>query len=101
MFGNLEEMQKEMREKLAAIKVEAEAGGGAIKIEANAARQITNITIDPAFLKEADAEELEDLLLVALNNVLASAAEQEAAHSQEMIQKMMPGGLGGLSNLFG
>jgi DNA-binding protein YbaB len=101
MFGNLEEMQKEMREALTAIKVEAEAGGGTVKVEANAAREITNITIDPDFLKEAESEEVEDMILVAINNVLSAAAAQEAAQSQDMINKMMPGGLGGLSNLFG
>ena len=101
MFGNLEEMQKQMQEALKEIKVSAEAGGGVIKIEANATREITNITIDPGFLKEADAEEVEDLMLVAINNAISAAAAQEAAHSQKMIQDMMPPGMGGLSGLFG
>lgn len=101
MFGNLEDMQKEMREALTSIKVSAEAGGGIVKVEANAAREIINISIDPEFLQDAEAEEVEDLILVAINNALSAAAAQEAAHSEEMIKKMMPGGLGGLSNLFG
>ena len=101
MFGNLEEMQKQMQEALKAIQVSAEAGGGVIKIEANATREITNIKIDTDFLKDADAEEVEDLMLVAINNAISAAAAQEAAHSQKMIQDMMPPGIDGLSGLFG
>jgi len=101
MFGNLEDMQEEMRAQLTNIIVKSEAGGGLVKVEANAARQITNISIDPEFLQSAEAEEVEDLLLVALNQALLQATEQEAAQTREMVQKMMPGGLGGLANLFG
>ena len=101
MFGNLEEMQNQMREGLKEIPVSAEAGGGVIRIDANAAREITNVKIDPAFLADADAEELEDLMLVAINNVLAAISEKEAEHSQNMIKDMMPPGFGGLSDLFG
>ena len=36
MFGNMQEKQAEMQKKLAEMKVEAEAGNGAVKITANA-----------------------------------------------------------------
>lgn len=101
MFGNMEEMQEKMRAQLKEIKVEAEAGGGVIHIEANAAREILNIKIDPDFLKEAEAEELEDLLVVAMNNVIQTATAREAEQTQKLLKDMMPPGLGGLSNLFG
>lgn len=95
MFGDMEAQQKAMREKLAAFIVESEAGDGAIKISANANREITNISIDPAFLKNAEAEELEDLLLVAINRALNSAMEKEAAETQLLLKDMMPPGLDG------
>jgi len=101
MFGNMDEMQKKMREQLKEITFSAEAGGGAIKIDANAAREILNIQIDPEFLKSTEAEELEDLLVVALNNVILTATEKEAEQTQNLLKDMMPPGLGGLSNLFG
>lgn len=94
-------MQEKMRAQLKEIKVEAEAGGGVIHIEANAAREILNIKIDPDFLKEAEAEELEDLLVVAMNNVIQTATAREAEQTQKLLKDMMPPGLGGLSNLFG
>lgn len=95
MFGDMEAQQKAMREKLAEFIVESEAGDGAIKISANANREITNISIDPTFFKNAGAEELEDLLLVAINRALNSALEKEAAETQQLLKDMMPPGLDG------
>lgn len=100
MFGGMEEMQKQMQEKLTSIVVEEQAGGGLIKVKANAARQILDITIDPSLDLE-DREELEDLLLEAMNRVIAAAAQKEQEESQAMLAKMLPGGMGNLGNLFG
>jgi DNA-binding YbaB/EbfC family protein len=100
MFGNLEEKQKEMQEKLAQIELDAEAGGGVVKVKINAARQILDVTIDPEF-KYDDVEELEDLILTAVNRAIAAAAVKEQEESQKMIKDMMPPGLGGLGDMFG
>lgn len=101
LLGNMEEKQKAMREKLAQIVVEAEAGGGAVKITANAARELTNISIDKDALDLDDIEQLEDLLLVAVNRVLEKISAKEQEESQNMINDMLPPGMGDLSNLFG
>ncbi len=100
MFGNIQEKQAEMQKKLSTINVEAEAGDGAIKVTANAARQIIDIKINPDF-KFNDYEELEDLLLTAVNRAIGKAAEIEAAESQKMISEMLPPGFGNLGSLFG
>lgn len=100
MFGGMEEMQKQMQEALTAITVEAEAGGGMVKIRANAARQILDVSIDPS-LDLDDKEELEDLLLEAMNRVLAAAAVREQEESKAMLSKMLPPGMGDLGGLFG
>ena len=96
MFGDMEAQQKAMREKLSVFIVESEAGEGAIKISANANRELTNISIDPEFLKNAEAEELEDLLLVAINRALQSAMEKETFETQALLKDMLPPGLDGL-----
>ena len=100
MFGNIQEKQAEMQKKLSTINVEAEAGDGAIKVIANAARQIIDIKINPNF-NFNDYEELEDLLLTAVNRAISKAAEIEAAESQKMISEMLPPGFGNLGSLFG
>jgi len=98
MLGGMEEMQKQMQEKLTKIVVEAEAGDGLVKVKANAARQILDITIDESI---DDTEEIEDLLLVAMNRVLAAAAVKEKEESTEMLKNIMPPGMGNLGDLFG
>lgn len=101
MFGQMQEQQKEMRKQLATIEVEAESGEGAVKVVANANREIVNISINKDKLDWEDQEQVEDLVMVAVNRALEIAAEKEAAEAQKMIQNMMPPGMGGLSNLFG
>lgn len=101
MFGDFEKQQEEMREQLAQITVEAEAGNGAVKVTANANREIINIAIDKDKLEWDDVEQVEDLLTVAVNRALELAAERESAEAQNLLKKMMPPGMGDLSNLFG
>jgi len=98
LLGNMNEQQAAMQEKLASILVDAAVGDGAIKVQASADKQITNITIDETKLDLSDKEELEDLLMVAVNRALELAEEKAAAESQELIKNMLPPGMG---NLFG
>ncbi|MFK8102113.1 MAG: YbaB/EbfC family nucleoid-associated protein [Saprospiraceae bacterium] len=101
MFGNMEEKQKELRAKLATIIVEADADNGAVKVSANANREITNITIDRAKIDVEDLEQVEDLVMAAVNRALLLAAEKEAEGSQSLLKDMLPPGMGDLPNIFG
>ncbi len=101
MLGDMEERQKEMRQKLAEIIVEGTAQGGAVKVVANANREITDIRIDREKLDWEDVEMVQDLVLDATNKALAAAAAKEAEATQEMVKNMLPPGMGDLGNLFG
>lgn len=68
---------------------------------ANANQKILNISIDKSKLDWEDTEEVEDLLLVAINRTLEKAAAKQAEESQKLIQNMMPPGMGGLADMFG
>ena len=101
LLGNMQEQQEAMKEKLTTIMVEAEAGNGAIKVTASADKQIKNISINKEALDWEDAEQVEDLLLIAVNRALEKAEEKAASEAQNLIKNMMPPGMGGLGNLFG
>ncbi|MEM6963579.1 MAG: YbaB/EbfC family nucleoid-associated protein [Bacteroidota bacterium] len=101
LLGNMEEKQKQMQEKLKDIHVSGESGNGAVKVVANANQQIINISVSKEIIDPDDPEQLEDLLMVAVNRALEQAAEKAGIESQKMINDMMPPGLGGLGGLFG
>ena len=101
MFGDMEEKQKQLQIKLGQIELSATAGEGAIKVTANANREITNIAIDKSVIDLEDLEQLEDLLLVAVNRAIALAAAKEAEEAQNLLKDMLPPGMDGLSGLFG
>lgn len=101
ILGNFKEKQEALKEKLASITVEAEVEDGAVKVTANCARQILNISIDKSKLDWEDQEQVEDLVLAAVNRAIEKASEKEKAEAQGLISDMMPPGLGNLGNMFG
>ena len=93
LLGSFEQKQQEMMAKAAAIVVKSAVGG--VSVTANGNKEIVNITITDASIL-ADKEQLEDVLMVAVNRVLAQAGEQAAAETEKMMSSMMPPGLAGL-----
>ena len=51
------------------------SGGGAVKVTAKCDGSIASIKIDPAALNPADAQIVEDMILLAANQALAEAKE--------------------------
>ena len=101
LLGNMEEKQKEMRQRLAEITVEGSAGGGAVVVKANANREILNISIQKDLIDPAEQEQLEDLIVVATNRALELAQDKEAQETENLLKGMMPPGLGNFSDLLG
>lgn len=92
LFGNLQQQQAGLQQKLAGILVEAEAGDGAVTVQAGADMHIENIKIEPGHIDPADPEQLEDLLVVAVNRALDKARETAAIETQKLLKDMLPFG---------
>jgi DNA-binding YbaB/EbfC family protein len=91
MMAQLQKLQAQMaaaQEQLAVETVSATAGGGAIKVTMTGDQKCTGVEIDPDFLKDADAEMLNDMVLTAVNLALEK--------SKELQEKMMGPLAGGL-----
>jgi nucleoid-associated protein EbfC len=96
IFGNLQKQQEEMQKKLATIEVDAEAGDGAVTVVATGDLRIENIKIDPAKVDVSDREQLEDLLVVAVNRALQAAQQKAAAETAKLMGDLLPpGGMDG------
>ncbi|NGM66691.1 YbaB/EbfC family nucleoid-associated protein [Sphingobacterium sp. SGR-19] len=104
MFDKLFQAQQkaeEVKKRLDSISVFGETEGGKVRVVASASKEIREVTIDDGFLKQLDdKEELEELLVVALNKALQQAENVSQAEMQVVSQDLL-GGLGGLGNLFG
>ena len=93
-FKQLQKLQKEMQEKMAAMQqeleqktVEASSGGGVVTVTMNGNQQIVGITIQKDAVDPDDIEMLEDLLMAAVN----SAVEKSKAMSQEKMAGLTGG----------
>ena len=91
MMAQIQRLQQQIAEAQEKLKVEtvsATAGGGAIKVTLTGDQRCTAVEIDPGFLKESDAEMLNDMVLTAVNLALDK--------SRELQQQMMGPLAGGL-----
>src|SRR5689334_16596948 len=95
LFSKLQEAQQKMQEgkqKLGDVIIDGEAGNGMVKVSVTGNREVKTISIDNQLMTPDRKEELEDLLVTALNRALKNA---EQAWEDEM--KGLAGGmLGGM-----
>ncbi len=83
-----------VQEELARERVEATAGGGAVRVVADGHGRVLEVHIAPEVVDPGDVETLEDLVLAALN----SAQEQARARAEERLRTVAGGfGLPGIA----
>ena len=100
MFDKLlqaQQMAEDIKKRLDNISVSAEVESGKIVMHATANKKITGLTIDPEYLKSADAEQLEELLIILINKTLGQADSVSQSEMQAATRDMM----GGLGDMFG
>lgn len=91
LFGRIQQMQSQMqeaRERLEKTVVEAEAGGGMVRVEATATRRILKLHVDPDLYK--DPEMLEDLICAAVNKAIEAAEETSKAELGKVTGGILP-----------
>jgi len=95
-FGNIMKQAKKMQEQMGKIQeemetktVEAQAGGGMVRVVVNGKFNVVSIKIEKEVVNPEDVEMLEDLILAAVNEGVRKAQEMA---SQEMAK--ITGGLG-------
>lgn len=92
LMKQAQQMQQQMQkaqEELAEKTVEAESGGGMVKVVLNGKQELVSIHIDPKALDAEEVELLEDLILAAVQEGQRKVAQM----SQDSLGKIT-GGLG-------
>lgn len=95
MFGKFSELQskiEEAKKELEKLEVEAEAGGGMVKVRANGKRRILSVKLDEDVIDPDDAEMMEDLVVAGVNKALEKAEEAAQEKMQNTYKDMIPGG---------
>ncbi len=98
MFDKIFEAQQkagEMKKRLDDITVTGTVEGGKITVTANANKVIQSIVISDEFMKEADKDELEELLVTAVNKAMEQADNINQSEMAAMTKNMF-GDLGGM-----
>jgi hypothetical protein len=86
MMKQAQQMQAKLQEEVAAIRVEASAGGGMITVKMDGHKNVLSVKIDPEVA--GDVEMLQDMAMAAFNEA-SKKVDDEA-------QSKMGGMLGGL-----
>jgi DNA-binding YbaB/EbfC family protein len=98
MFDKLFEAQQkaeEVKQRLNGVHVTGTAEGGKITVTANGNKVLQSIDIEEEFFKQADKEELEELLVLAVNKAIEQAENVNQAEMAAMTKNMF-GDLGGM-----
>lgn len=102
MMRQLQKMQQDMadaQDALANEMTEVSVGGGAIKVVISGHQRVQSITVNPEIIDTSDDEwmnDLQDLLVVALNQAIEQSQTMAAARMEAIT-----GGLSGMPGLGG
>ena len=86
MMKQAQQMQQRLQEEIAAIRVEASAGGGMVTVKMDGQKRLLEVKIDPEVA--GDVEMLQDMMMAAFNEA-AKKVDEEA-------KQKMSGMLGGM-----
>jgi DNA-binding YbaB/EbfC family protein len=91
MMTQARQMQEQMEQKLAETVVEAESGGGMVRVRMNGKKEVLRIKIEPTALgaTTGDIELLEDLIAAAVN--------EAGRRADETMKSSVAGMMGGLN----
>lgn len=96
LMQQAQQMQAGMQEKQSKLEaeiLEGEAGSGKVKVKANGAGEVLEITIDPSIVDPEDTEFLQDLVLKGVQDAIGKAKERTASEMGALTGGMDLGGL--------
>ncbi|MAJ21136.1 MAG: YbaB/EbfC family nucleoid-associated protein [Paracoccaceae bacterium] len=89
-----QEKMARMQEDLALIEVIGESGAGLVKATATAKGELTGLEIDPSIFNGDDKEIVEDLILAAIKDAQAKAADRSKNELEKITEALgLPAGM--------
>ena len=96
LVGRMAEMQQRVadtQEALARERVDAEVGGGMVRVTADGRGRIVGVKLEREAVDPDDLEMLEDLLIAGVNKALEDSEALRTAKMQEAASTMLPPGM--------
>ena len=97
MFGGMmnkmkeaQERMQEIKERLDQVSVKGEAGNGKVVVIVSASKKVKEIKIDPEFHKASEAEEMEDMIMLAMEDAMAKAENVAESESKGALGGILP-----------
>lgn len=84
---DMQSKMQEMQDSLDSITVVGESGAGLVRATATAKGELTGLEIDPSIFQPSEKEVVEDLILAAIKDAQAKAADR----SQDEMKRMTEG----------
>ena len=94
MMGKMQEMKQkseEVKKRLDTISVNTDAENGLVKVICTGNRKITSIEISEELMSNGDKEQIEDLMILAINRVLEKAEKVSETEMAGVARGMLPG----------
>jgi len=92
-FAKLQEQANQVLEELKAMRIEGQAGGGAVRAVVSGMGELQSVQIDPKLLNPEDAEILQDLIVVAVRDAMRNAEAVQQQKMQSLLQSLPFGGI--------
>ncbi len=92
MMKQAQQMQQKLAEQIAAIRVEASAGGGMVSLKMDGQKNVLAVRIDPEVA--GDVEMLQDMVMAAFNEAVKKVEEESQGKMGNLLGGMgLPPGL--------
>lgn len=91
MMQQAQAMQNKVQAELAAMRLEATAGGGMVKIEISGTKEVLAVHIEKEAVDPNDVETLQDLILAAMREASRRVDEEVQKKTASMLGGLMPG----------
>ncbi len=76
MLKQVQQMQAQMQQKMAELRVEGSAGGGMVKATMNGSKELLTVAIDKEAVDPNDVDMLQDLVVAAVNEASRKVDEE-------------------------
>ena len=91
MMAQAQAMQNKVQAELEAMRIEATAGGGMVKIEVSGTKEVLAVHIEKEAVDPNDVETLQDLILAAMREASRRVDEAVQKKTASMLGGLMPG----------